>query len=96
MGRGGIRISQHHYSGHFCAGGDFPLASFMNKNAIRKNLTMFQKDIAATQSHGLDYILGYVLPCSRHLFHFPAGGMLTFPASTVEKRTASPATVRPE
>ncbi|PIL36362.1 hypothetical protein GSI_00050 [Ganoderma sinense ZZ0214-1] len=51
-------ISQHHYSGHFCVGGDFPLASFMNKAAIRKNLTMFQKDIAATQSHGLDYILG--------------------------------------
>ncbi|KAJ2994493.1 hypothetical protein NUW54_g7543 [Trametes sanguinea] len=51
-------ISQHQYSAAFCNGGDFPLVSFMSKAAVRGNLTIFEADIAATNSKGLVYILG--------------------------------------
>ncbi|KAI0637476.1 glycoside hydrolase family 79 protein [Trametes polyzona] len=51
-------ISQHQYSAAFCNGGDFPLVSFMNKAAVRGNLTHFEADIAATHAKGLIYILG--------------------------------------
>ncbi|KAI1792639.1 hypothetical protein LXA43DRAFT_330161 [Ganoderma leucocontextum] len=51
-------IAQHHYSGHFCKGGGVRLASFLNKAAIRGNLSMFASDISATRAKGLDYILG--------------------------------------
>ncbi|KAI0666081.1 glycoside hydrolase family 79 protein [Trametes maxima] len=51
-------ISQHRYSAAFCNGGDFPLISFMNKAAVRSNLTVFNADIAATHAKGLLYILG--------------------------------------
>ena len=54
------RISQHHYSAAFCQGGDFPLTSFMNKQYVRGNLSIFEADIAETYSRGLTYILGYV------------------------------------
>ena len=68
--RVGARMSQHHYSGHYCRGGTHPLASFLSKSAIRGNLTMFQQDISATQSHGLTYILGCVHPRERILSNF--------------------------
>lgn len=51
-------VSQHRYSAAFCSGGDFPLVSFMNKAAVRGNLTLFEDDIAATVEQGLAYILG--------------------------------------
>ena len=54
------RISQHCYSAAFCNGGDFPLTSFMSKQAVRGNLTIYEADIAETHRRGLTYILGYV------------------------------------
>ena len=54
------RISQHHYSGAFCDGGDFALASFMSKAFVRGNLSVHEADIAATKEKGLQFILGYV------------------------------------
>ncbi|KZT63900.1 glycoside hydrolase family 79 protein [Daedalea quercina L-15889] len=51
-------ISQHQYSAAFCDGGDFGLISFMNKTAVRGNLTIFEADIAASHGYGLDYVLG--------------------------------------
>ncbi|KAM5530161.1 hypothetical protein V8D89_016163 [Ganoderma adspersum] len=51
-------ISQHHYSGFFCQGGNFPLVSFLSKAAVRGNLSIFNADIAATHAQGLTYILG--------------------------------------
>ncbi|TBU48752.1 hypothetical protein BD309DRAFT_948782 [Dichomitus squalens] len=51
-------ISQHHYSGQSCKGGNVPLNSFMNKTAIRGNLSVFEPDIKATRAQGLDYVLG--------------------------------------
>ena len=53
-------ISQHHYSAHFCNGGNFSLVSFMDKAAVRANLSIFEEDIAATHAQGLEYVLGYV------------------------------------
>ena len=55
------RISQHHYSGVFCQGGNFPLVSFLSKSAVRGNLSIFNADIAATHAQGLTYILGYAV-----------------------------------
>ncbi|OCH91400.1 glycoside hydrolase family 79 protein [Obba rivulosa] len=51
-------ISQHRYSANFCNGGDLGLISFMNKAAVRGNLSIFDADIAATHEQGLVYILG--------------------------------------
>jgi len=51
-------ISQHRYSAAFCSGGNFALASFMSKAAVRGNITVFSSQIAATKQRGLDYILG--------------------------------------
>ncbi|KAI0915487.1 hypothetical protein AcV5_003693 [Taiwanofungus camphoratus] len=51
-------ISQHQYSAAFCNGGAFGLISFMNKAAIRGNLTIFEADIAATYAQNLTYVLG--------------------------------------
>jgi len=52
------QISQHRYSGAFCSGGDFALASFMSKAAVRSNITVFSADIAKVHSTGLKYVLG--------------------------------------
>ncbi|KAI0355952.1 glycoside hydrolase family 79 protein [Trametes cingulata] len=52
-------ISQHRYSViSSCNGTEFPLASFMSKEAVRSNLTIFEADIAASKARGLDYVLG--------------------------------------
>ncbi|RDX48499.1 glycoside hydrolase family 79 protein [Lentinus brumalis] len=51
-------VSQHHYQAHFCKGGNFSLVSFMNKTAVRSNLSIFDEDIAATRAKGLGYVLG--------------------------------------
>lgn len=52
------RISQHLYSAMICDGGDLSLAYFMNKTAVRGNLSVFEADIAATHANGLGYVLG--------------------------------------
>ncbi|KAM5535520.1 hypothetical protein V8D89_010857 [Ganoderma adspersum] len=57
-GKAITQISQHRYSAAFCNGGDFPLTSFMSKQAVRGNLTVFNADIAETHSRGLTYVLG--------------------------------------
>lgn len=51
-------ISQHRYSGSFCAGSGGLLSDLMTKFTIRGNLTVFVPDIEATFAQGLDYILG--------------------------------------
>ncbi|KAF7967476.1 hypothetical protein HWV62_34077 [Athelia sp. TMB] len=51
-------ISQHLYSGSFCTGSGGLLQDLMTKATIRGNLTSLAPDIAATQKHGLDYVLG--------------------------------------
>ncbi|EIN04315.1 hypothetical protein PUNSTDRAFT_108442 [Punctularia strigosozonata HHB-11173 SS5] len=51
-------VSQHHYSGSFCAGSGGLLSALMNKATIRSNLTVFKPDIAAVHAKGLIYILG--------------------------------------
>ncbi|GLB40604.1 putative glycosyl hydrolase family 79 C-terminal beta domain [Lyophyllum shimeji] len=51
-------ISQHRYSGSFCAGNGGLLQDLMTKSTIRGNLTIFVPDIQATFAQGLDYILG--------------------------------------
>jgi hypothetical protein len=60
------RISQHHYSGSFCAGTSGLLADLMDKSTIRSNLSYFVSDIAAAREHGLDYILGETNSYSCH------------------------------
>ncbi|TBU46627.1 glycoside hydrolase family 79 protein [Dichomitus squalens] len=57
-GKAITQISQHRYSAAFCQGGDFPLTSFLNKQYIRGNLSVFEADIAETHSRGLTYVLG--------------------------------------
>ncbi|KAF8513917.1 glycoside hydrolase family 79 protein [Hysterangium stoloniferum] len=52
------QISQHRYSGAFCSGGAFALESFMNKAAVRSNITVFSADIALVRRKGLPYVLG--------------------------------------
>ncbi|KAF8588175.1 glycoside hydrolase family 79 protein [Ramaria rubella] len=52
------QISQHRYSGAFCSGGNFALASFMSKAAVRSNLTLFSPDVAEVRSKGFPYVLG--------------------------------------
>jgi len=51
-------ISQHRYSAAFCAGGDFALASFMSKTAVRSNISLFDDGIVVSKERGLDYKLG--------------------------------------
>ncbi|KDR82276.1 hypothetical protein GALMADRAFT_58958 [Galerina marginata CBS 339.88] len=51
-------MSQHRYSGSFCAGSGGLLQDLMTKSTIRSNLTVFNPDIAATRAKGLDYVLG--------------------------------------
>ncbi|KAJ7158873.1 glycoside hydrolase family 79 protein [Mycena filopes] len=51
-------ISQHHYSGSFCSGSAGLLQDLMTKATIRSNLSSYVPDIEATQSRGLDYVLG--------------------------------------
>ncbi|GJJ10641.1 hypothetical protein Clacol_004868 [Clathrus columnatus] len=52
------QISQHRYSGAFCSGGNFALASFMSKDSVRSNLTVFSSDVEATIQKGFPYVLG--------------------------------------
>ena len=66
------RISQHCYSAAFCNGGDFPLTSFMSKQAVRGNLTIYEADIAETHRRNLTYILGYVASSDGHRSCGPA------------------------
>ncbi|KAI0370564.1 hypothetical protein BV20DRAFT_1052316 [Pilatotrama ljubarskyi] len=52
-------ISQHHYSViSSCNGTQISLASFMSKESVRSNLTIFEADIAAVKAKGLGYVLG--------------------------------------
>ncbi|KAG6373312.1 glycoside hydrolase family 79 protein [Boletus reticuloceps] len=51
-------ISQHRYSGSFCAGSGAILQDLMTKSYIRGNISVFEPDIKATFAHGLKYILG--------------------------------------
>ncbi|KIJ51887.1 glycoside hydrolase family 79 protein [Sphaerobolus stellatus SS14] len=51
-------ISQHWYSEEFCSGGDFALSSFMDKDAVRGNLSIFSVDVVEVKDRGLKYILG--------------------------------------
>ncbi|KAG6843890.1 hypothetical protein H0H87_011961 [Tephrocybe sp. NHM501043] len=51
-------ISQHRYSGSFCAGSGGLLSDLMTKSTIRGNLTVFVPDIEATFAQGRKYILG--------------------------------------
>ncbi|KAJ7178604.1 glycoside hydrolase family 79 protein [Mycena crocata] len=51
-------VSQHHYSGSFCAGNGGLLQDLMTKSTIRSNLSSFSSDIQATQDQNLDYVLG--------------------------------------
>jgi hypothetical protein len=51
-------ISQHHYSGDFCAGNGGLLQNLMAKATIRGNLSSFTTDVAAARAKGLPYILG--------------------------------------
>ncbi|KZV85884.1 glycoside hydrolase family 79 protein [Exidia glandulosa HHB12029] len=51
-------ISEHRYSGSFCAGSQGLLSDLMAKSAVRGNLTVFKPDIQATRSRGLAYYLG--------------------------------------
>ncbi|KAJ6513350.1 glycoside hydrolase family 79 protein [Mycena sanguinolenta] len=59
-------ISQHHYSGSFCAGSEGLLQDLMTKSTIRSNLSSFTPDIEATQDQGLDYVLGETNSYSCH------------------------------
>ncbi|KAJ7637653.1 glycoside hydrolase family 79 protein [Mycena polygramma] len=59
-------ISQHHYSGSFCAGSGGLLQDLMTKATIRSNLTEFTPDIQATHDKDLDYVLGETNSYSCH------------------------------
>jgi hypothetical protein len=60
------RVSQHHYSGSFCAGSGGLLQDLMTKSTIRSNLSSFSPDISATFQEGLEYILGETNSYSCH------------------------------
>ncbi|KDQ53124.1 glycoside hydrolase family 79 protein [Jaapia argillacea MUCL 33604] len=51
-------ISQHHYSGSFCAGSASALQDLMDKATIRSNLSAFIGDIETVKGYGLDYVFG--------------------------------------
>jgi len=51
-------VSQHHYSGSFCAGTEGILQDLMSKANIRGNLTQFTPDIQSTHAQGLPYTFG--------------------------------------
>ena len=53
-----LRVSQHHYSGSFCAGSGGLLQDLMAKTGVRSNITQFSGDITATIDQGLTYVLG--------------------------------------
>lgn len=59
-------ISQHHYSGSFCAGSEGILQDLMTKSTIRGNLSSFSPDIAAVKNVGLEYVLGETNSYSCH------------------------------
>ncbi|KAF8208873.1 glycoside hydrolase family 79 protein [Mycena galopus ATCC 62051] len=59
-------ISQHHYSGSFCAGSESLLQDLMTKATIRSNLSSFSSDIEAVQAQGLDYVFGETNSYSCH------------------------------
>ncbi|KAG2046673.1 glycoside hydrolase family 79 protein [Suillus hirtellus] len=61
-----VSISQHHYSGSFCAGNGAALQDLMTKSYIRGNLSAFIPDIEATLANGLKYILGETNSISCH------------------------------
>ncbi|KAF5327444.1 hypothetical protein D9619_004448 [Psilocybe cf. subviscida] len=48
-------ISEHRYSGSFCAGSGGLLQDLMTKSTIRSNLTQFSPDITATHAKGLSF-----------------------------------------
>ncbi|PPQ90810.1 hypothetical protein CVT25_012130 [Psilocybe cyanescens] len=59
-------ISEHRYSGSFCAGSGGLLQDLMTKSTIRSNLTQFTPDIVATHAKNLDYVLGETNSYSCH------------------------------
>ncbi|KAF8309013.1 hypothetical protein DL93DRAFT_2170653 [Clavulina sp. PMI_390] len=59
-------VSEHHYSGSYCAGSGGLLASLMDKSTIRGNVTSFSSDIAAVQAAGREYIFGETNSYSCH------------------------------
>ncbi|KAF8900153.1 glycoside hydrolase family 79 protein [Gymnopilus junonius] len=59
-------ISQHHYSGSFCAGNGGILQDLMTKSTIRGNLTQYSPDIAAVQAEGFEYFFGETNSYSCH------------------------------
>ncbi|KAF9048430.1 glycoside hydrolase family 79 protein [Panaeolus papilionaceus] len=59
-------ISQHRYSGSFCAGSGGLLQDLMTKSTIRGNISVFTPDVAATRAKGLDYVLGETNSYSCH------------------------------
>ncbi|KAF8316383.1 hypothetical protein DL93DRAFT_774021 [Clavulina sp. PMI_390] len=59
-------VSEHHYSGSFCAGSGGLLASLMSKATIRGNVTSFSKDIKAVKAVNRTYIFGETNSYSCH------------------------------
>ncbi|KAJ7084186.1 ricin B lectin domain-containing protein [Mycena epipterygia] len=59
-------ISQHHYSGSFCAGSESLLQDLMTKATIRSNLSSFSPDIEAVHAQGLNYVFGETNSYSCH------------------------------
>ncbi|KDR78988.1 hypothetical protein GALMADRAFT_63807 [Galerina marginata CBS 339.88] len=59
-------ISEHRYSGSFCAGSGGLLQDLMTKSTIRSNLTQFTPDVSATRVKGLDFVLGETNSYSCH------------------------------
>ncbi|KAJ7746112.1 glycoside hydrolase family 79 protein [Mycena maculata] len=59
-------ISQHHYSGSFCAGSESLLQDLMTKATIRSNLSSFTPDIEAVHAQGLNYVFGETNSYSCH------------------------------
>ncbi|KAJ7770651.1 ricin B lectin domain-containing protein [Mycena metata] len=59
-------ISQHHYSGSFCAGSESLLQDLMTKATIRSNLSSFTPDIQAVHAQGLNYVFGETNSYSCH------------------------------
>ncbi|KIK63196.1 glycoside hydrolase family 79 protein, partial [Collybiopsis luxurians FD-317 M1] len=51
-------FSEYHYQGTFCSGSAGRLSDLMNKGTVRGNLARYKHNIEATNSRGLDYILG--------------------------------------
>jgi len=63
------RFSQHHYSSSVCSDVHGPAAqilTFMDKRTIRGNISIFDADIQAVKSQGLNYIFGETNSISCH------------------------------